>query len=88
VPAAVDRRKVRACNLAAGGSSSPSRLRAAAKKLNGAMKVAARSRRKRTVSSDCAGALAADLRDARDRVERLLAPGGHSKGIFLGTWGS
>ena len=73
LPPAVDRRRERACSLVADGASSPKRLRAAMKQLKGAMKVVTRGRKKGSVSRECAGALATELRDARDRVARLLA---------------
>ena len=76
VPSAVGRRKQRLCNLAVDGNWSPKRLRTAAKRIAGAMRIVARFRNKRKVSADCADALTADLADARDRAERLLAPGG------------
>ena len=73
LPPAVDRRRERACSLVADGASSPKRLRAAMKQLKGAMKVVTRGRKKGSVSRECAGALATELRDARDRAARLLA---------------
>jgi hypothetical protein len=76
VPRALERRKARLCGLVAGGSWSPKRLRAAAKKLDGTMKILVRSFAKGKVSHECADALGADVRDASDRAKRLLAGGG------------
>ena len=41
------------------------------------MKLVARSREKETLSQGCATALAADLRDARDRAKQLLRGAGY-----------
>jgi hypothetical protein len=72
VPPAVERRKARVCDVVA----SSKRLRASMRKLTAAMRVVARSRRKGQLSAPCADAIAADLRDVRDRGARLLGHGG------------
>jgi hypothetical protein len=46
------------------------------RKLTAAMRVVARSRRNGQLSAPCADAIAADLRDVRDRGARLLGHGG------------
>jgi hypothetical protein len=74
VPPAVARRKARLCDVVAGGSAK--RVRASVRKLAAAMGAVTRLRRKGRLSAPCADALAADLRDARDRAARMLGHGG------------
>lgn len=75
VPAAVARRRDRACALVADAATTANnararrRLRQAGKTFAAAARVAARGR---GVARDCGAALAAELRDARARTVRLL----------------
>jgi hypothetical protein len=78
LPASIGGRRQRVCDLftaAAGAGRRPlvvRRLRQAVHTLTGSIRVVTRGRR-RSVSADCAGAVAGQLRAARDRAARLLA---------------
>lgn len=78
IPASIGGLRNRACSLfdeAAGTTDrarSLKRLRRAVKNLKNSMTAVARAQ-KRGMSSDCAGALRAELRDTKERAEGLLA---------------
>jgi len=78
VPASVGRRQGQACSLfdrAAGTTDHRQelrRLRKAIKDLKAAIKAASRAGKGGKISTDCASALKGELRDAKDRAERLL----------------
>jgi hypothetical protein len=78
LPTSIVRRRARACTLFgdAGGALPPKRLRKGATTLNGSMALVSKARRSGRISSDCADALTAELRDRKDRAERLLGTPG------------
>ena len=79
LPASIGPRQERVCSLfddAAGTTDRTlalRRLRRAVRNLKGSINVVSRARKKGKISRDCAGALKAELNDAKDRTERLLA---------------
>jgi Beta-propeller repeat len=75
VPAAIGRRQGRACGLFSGaaGPSSAKRLRRAMATLGGSIAVVSKAQKKGKLSADCAGALRAELLDAKDRAAGLVA---------------
>jgi hypothetical protein len=72
VPAAVGRLRARACNLFDGASASK-RVRKGLTALRVEVAAVSKARKKHKLSTDCAGALKAELLDATDRAARLLA---------------
>jgi hypothetical protein len=75
LPASVGRRLGRACSLLDDAASAPSskRVRKGSAALNASIAAVSKARKKHKLSSDCAGALKADLLDAKARAAKLLA---------------
>jgi hypothetical protein len=74
LPASIVRRHDRACGLFAGasGPSTTKRLRRGMATLKGAIALVSKSQKKGKLSGGCAGALKAELFDAKDRAEGLV----------------
>ncbi len=85
LPASIGPRKERVCSLfddAAGTTDRTlalRRLRRAVRTLKGSITIVSKAR-KNGISRDCAGALKGELRDAKDRAERLLGTLGKPRG--------
>ena len=77
LPAAIGRRRERACGFfadaAGAGRAQRKRLRKGMATLQGSIGVVVKARRKGKISSACAGALEAELHDAMDRAERVIS---------------
>ena len=75
LPASVGRRRARACGLFddASGAAASKRVKRGLRALNTSIGAVAKASKKHKLSSDCAGALKAELLDAKDRAARLLA---------------
>jgi len=75
VPPSVGRRLARACGLLddAASALSSKRVRKGSAALNASIAAVSKARKKHKLSSDCAGALKADLLDAKTRAAQLLA---------------
>lgn len=76
VPRSIGHRRGRLCSSFDGAATKAApplrRLRRDVAALDGTMSVVARARKKGRISNDCATALRAELRDAKDRAARLL----------------
>jgi len=85
LPASIGPRQERVCSLfddAAGTTDRTlalRRLRRAVRTLKGSITIVSKAR-KNGISRDCAGALKGELRDAKDRAERLLGTLGKPRG--------
>ena len=85
LPASIGARQERACSLfddAAGTTDRTlalRRLRRAVRTLKESITIVSKAR-KNGISRDCAGALKGELRDAKDRAERLLGTLGKPRG--------
>src|SRR5262249_49209899 len=75
LPASVGGPLARASSLLDDAARAPSskRIRRGSSALNASIAAVSKARRKHKLSSDCAGALKADLLDAKPRAARLLA---------------
>ena len=73
LPASIVRGHDRSCGLLFDASGSKKRVKKAVKGLKGALAAVARARKTGKLSPDCAGALGAELGEAKDRAERFLA---------------
>jgi hypothetical protein len=77
LPASIARRQGRACGLfsGAGGPSTTKRLRRGMATLRGSVSLVSKAMKKGKLSGDCAGALKAELLDAKDRAGLLVTLG-------------
>jgi hypothetical protein len=66
------RRQTRACGLFADAAAAPKRVRKASATLGGSIAVVSKARKSGKISTGCADALKAALRDAKDRAGRFL----------------
>ena len=75
LPASVGRRRARACGLFDDASGAPAskRVKRGLTALDASIAAVSKARKKHKLSSDCASALKAELRDAKERAARLLA---------------